>query len=85
MFRKAAPYDDSKVWDEIKTIRETLSALEREMKQQVLDYDMLYEKVRINLAKLSKRTERAEIAPESPPDMIQKAREALVARKLARG
>ena len=85
MFKKAAPFDDSALWNEIKTIRELLSALERDMKNEHLDYLNLYEKVRANLAKLSKRERDAQIEPENAPDVMAKAREALIARKLARG
>jgi len=85
MFNKPKPFDDKLIWDEIRTIRFELEQLSREMRNQVLDYENLYEKVRSNLAKLSKRARDADIAPESEPDVLSKAREALIARKLSRG
>lgn len=57
-----------------------------ELDQIRLDYHALYEKVRVNLAKLAKRAEAE--AADSPPDAsdpLAHARTLLLQRKLNRG
>ena len=81
---------DSKARDKIETLsadllelRTAVMELRREVQQFALDYEGLYEKVRMNLAKLRKRAESAEQA-STEDNPLADARNALLARKLRR-
>ena len=67
---------------ECETTWRKLDEVQRELDNFRLDYQNLYEKVRTNLAKLSKRAERA--AEPVDEDPLAAARRSLLERKLAR-
>lgn len=55
-------------------VQEEVSAYRREVKESLLDYESLYDKVRVNLAKLAKRTNGSESPerhdqPKGPPSI----------------
>ncbi len=58
-----------------------VTELQREIDNFRLDYQSLYERVRVNLSKLRKRSETAD-GDGGVPDPLLEARKALVARKL---
>jgi len=57
--------------------------MERKISNFELDYHNLYEKIRTNLAKLSKRTQ-IDPEPPTPIDPLAEARKSLIERKLKR-
>lgn len=71
--------------------REALRELRAEVDSIRLDYHALYEKVRVNLAKLAARAKQAEEEPEkqngpqNAEDPLLHARTLLLERKLKRG
>ncbi len=85
----------SRRWDEVeRRIRaletqlagtESLAAKVQELQREIdnfrLDYQSLYERVRVNLSKLRKRSE-SDDGDGGVPDPLAEARKALVARKL---
>lgn len=75
-----------RVCKECEKTRAALSEAMREVDQIRLDYHNLYEKVRTNLAKLSKRAdEKDQNGPDIAFDPMAQARTLLLQRKLNRG
>jgi len=70
--------------DDCETSRALLRDVKADLGQMRLDYESLYDKVRTNLAKLSKRARVAseEVEEAPPPDLVEMGRRALALRKL---
>jgi len=70
--------------DDCETSRALLRDVKADLGQMRLDYESLYDKVRTNLAKLSKRARVAsEEVEETPqPSLVEIGRRALALRKL---
>lgn len=76
----------NRVCKECEKTREALREAMREVDQIRLDYHNLYEKVRTNLAKLSKRAdEKDQNGHDNAQDPLANARTLLLERKLKRG
>jgi len=75
-----------RVCKECEKTRAALAEAMREVDQIRLDYHNLYEKVRTNLAKLSKRADQKdENGPDASFDPLAHARTLLLQKKLNRG
>ena len=74
----------SKRCDDCETSRALLRDVKADLGQMRLDYESLYDKVRTNLAKLSKRARVASEEPEEAPQpsLVEMGRRALALRKL---
>ena len=74
----------SKRCDDCETSRALVREVRADLGQMRLDYESLYDKVRVNLAKLSKRARAADPEPEEvqTPDLVEIGRRALALRKL---
>ncbi len=72
--------------DDCETSRALLRDVKADLGQMRLDYESLYDKVRTNLAKLSKRARVAseELEDTPQPDLVEIGRRALASRKLGR-
>ena len=72
--------------DDCETSRALLRDVKADLGQMRLDYENLYDKVRTNLAKLSKRARVAdeEVEAPPPPTLVEIGRQALASRKLGR-
>ena len=75
--------------DDCEKTREQIEALRREVRNALLDYENLYDKVRTNLGKLAKRQKASEMAQEERSngdegDPLARYRRALVERKLSK-
>lgn len=72
--------------DECEKTRAALAELQRRVDNFELDYQNLYEKVRTNLAKLSKRARMADNGETDPQegDPLAQFRKQLIERKLGR-
>ena len=69
----------------IRELRQEVSDYRREVKESLLDYNSLYDKVRVNLAKLAKRSSDSEKPDNGETnDPIAQARLMLLQRKLGR-
>lgn len=76
----------NRVCKECEKTRSALRDAMREVEQIRLDYHSLYEKVRVNLAKLAKRADSDEQnGPLKASDPLEQARTLLLQRKLNRG
>lgn len=54
--------DCDRTLSELKALREQVESYRREVKDSLLDYESLYDKVRVNLAKLARRENAEEVA-----------------------
>lgn len=81
--RRCKHCDDTR--SELAALRQEVSDYRREVKESLLDYESLYDKVRVNLAKLAKRSEPAPAEPDNGPvPNLAYAHKLLLERKLRR-
>lgn len=69
----------------MRELRDDVEGYRREVKESLLDYEALYDKVRVNLAKLAKRASDDSKTPENGPQSgADLARQMLLQRKFGR-